>query len=148
MSSSLLNSQLHHQSISSASGSYISSDLVVIQSVGQMGPIGNFKSDKLKFFQGFQQPILKKVIKANDLGSSFIAFPNPFSSDINFHYIDFKNEFVNISVYDINGKLLKELYEQTESNKLHLDLSEIKKGTYLINISNSSFDVSTKVLKK
>ena len=50
--------QLHHYSINTQSSSIDLYNAKVLQSVGQLSPIGNYFSNKTSVVQGFQQPFL------------------------------------------------------------------------------------------
>ena len=56
LSFEVVNGQLHHYSINTQSSSIDLYNAKVLQSVGQLSPIGNYFSDKTSVIQGFQQP--------------------------------------------------------------------------------------------
>ena len=143
-----MSAQLHHQALSVQSNNYISSEVVVFQSIGQLSPIGSYHSNKLNVFQGFQQPLMKKNYINKINSSSIIAFPNPFVEHVYFLFKDYHPSQVNISIYDVNGKLMKEFTKGLNQDLLSLNLEELKDSNYLIIFKAPGFFYSTKIIKK
>lgn len=141
-------SQLHHQSISVISNNYVGSEVLVFQSIGQLGPIGNFNTNKHKVFQGFQQPLLLRKLESNNLESSVITFPNPFDDKINFLFKKYKTNDISVSVYDLNGKLVKEFIQDVNFDLLSLNLADLEESTYVVTLKGINFFFSTKVIKQ
>ena len=143
-----MSAQLHHQALTVQSNNYISSELVVFQSIGQLSPIGNYSRNNNKVFQGFQQPLMKKYYINKTSNPLLVAFPNPFLDHINFLFKDYHPSQVNISIYDVNGKLIKEFNKGLNQDLLSLNLEDIKDSNYLITFKAPGFFYSTKIIKK
>jgi len=89
-----------------------------------------------------------ELLAANDFKSdTFSVFPNPAEDII---YIQ-KNENKNlseISIYDINGRLVQ-LITQVDSNNLKINISALNNGVYFISLkSDSNQVVFQKLIKK
>ena len=73
----------------------------------------------------------------------FSVFPNPFSDIVNIVGLN-QTENVAYKLFTIDGKLIKN--GQTESNKV--DLNEISKGVYLLQLSYNGKIETKKIIKK
>ena len=74
-------------------------------------------------------------------------YPNPFNPEAKVFYHISKGDNIEISIYDILGKKIKELknsYHSTGSYELTLNASDIPSGIYFIQINNSKFSDSKK----
>lgn len=76
-------------------------------------------------------------VKPLDLANLRI-YPNPVKEILN---IDYKEDISKLTVYDLSGRLIK-TYNKNQSNN-SIDVSELKSGTYLLNIETQSKNVST-----
>lgn len=141
-------SQLHHQSLSAQSNTFLSPDLVVFQSIGQFSPIGNYSVNQKSIFQGFQQPLIKKTKIDIENKYNVVVFPNPFEKYLNFLFKNYNPKKVKISIYDLNGKLIREFKKDIIKNQLRLFLEDLKDSNYLINIAAPGYFYSTKIIKK
>lgn len=147
--SSFLLSQLHHQTISSQSSNSTSSGYHVFQSIGQLSPIGNFSSNKQNVFQGFQQPLLRKLYIQNLSYASVLTYPNPFENEISFQFISKSPKNLEISIFDLNGKLVKQLYKELNGlSILKLYLEDLRESSYIINMKGFNFLYSTIIVKQ
>ena len=82
---------------------------------------------------------------------SGILFPNPTIDWINFDFTLNETMMVEIELFDLQGRLIKELYHDTAKkgqNRLTFDGYYLKSGTYFIRISNSNQILFTKKLIK
>lgn len=75
----------------------------------------------------------KLNIKVSDLK----VYPNPIEKGQNLVIENIPNSVnqVNLFLYDLNGRLLKILEQQTISSQIQVDLRDLAKGKYLIKIS-------------
>ena len=72
---------------------------------------------------------------------AIVFYPNP-SSDFMQLNVDSSNEVENISVFDLNGKLL-----QTLSNSSQIDISSLPKGIYTAQIKWNGTLINKKIIK-
>jgi hypothetical protein len=80
--------------------------------------------------------------------SQLKCFPNPVQADwLNWHLkeVEGKDENVSLRLFDLQGKLVLALQNQSFSGRL--DLSGIKAGTYLLHLSSADQQWSQKVIK-
>ena len=69
--------------------------------------------------------------------STFKVYPNPFNDKIVILGKSDKKE--DVSIYDIQGKnLTKQISINTSENRIELNTSKLKNGTYLIKVNNSA----------
>jgi hypothetical protein len=78
-------------------------------------------------------------------------YPNPFTNHINFEYRLFKAADVNISINNMQGRLIRELIAERRNEGLHQDhfsLSGIASGTYLLQLKADEKVIATKIIKQ
>lgn len=138
---------LHHQSFSSQGKNVLtSSGFVVSQSIGQQSPSGTFKNSQIVVQQGFQQNVLTNYgINSN---ISFRVYPNPFFSNVNFEFTSEINEDVEVSFFDLLGRLVYKVKKKPLNNFLTIDsLDDILYGQYIVVLTTSSYKSSVKLIK-
>lgn len=86
-----------------------------------------------------QEPIeLNKLTK--NISSSKI-FPNPVFDNANLSFDLNSNQLINISIYNLNGELVKVLYNNvmmnSGNNNVSLNSSELSMGTYLVVVKSA-----------
>tara|TARA_B100001063_G_scaffold171098_1_gene160258 strand:+ start:88 stop:567 length:480 start_codon:yes stop_codon:yes gene_type:complete len=141
--------QLHHSTITSQSSSVDFYSVKVLQSVGQLSPIGNYFSNNTSVIQGFQHPFFNdqnnETIIADD---GVIAYPNPFSSDLNIKFNKIKPDKVKIDIYDVNGRFINSFKIQEFKEIITLPLETLTPSEYLIRVRSKNLEYSTKIIKK
>ena len=148
LSFEIVNGQLHHYSINTQSSSIDQYNAKVLQSVGQLSPIGNYFSNKSSVVQGFQQPFLMASIEETIIDERIIAYPNPFSTDLNIKFESLKPEQIRIDVYDVNGKFITSFKPENTEEIITLPLETLMSAEYLIRLRAKNLEYSTKVIKK
>ena len=148
LSFEVVNGQLHHYSINTQSSNIDLYNAKVLQSVGQLSPIGNYFSDKTSVIQGFQQPFLMASIEETIIDDGIIAYPNPFSTDLNIKFESLKPEQLRIDVYDVNGKFITSFKPENTEEIITLPLETLMSAEYLIRLRAKNLEYSTKVIKK
>ena len=148
LSFEVVNGQLHHYSINTQSSSIDLYNAKVLQSVGQLSPIGNYFSNKTSVVQGFQQPFLMASIEETIIDDGIIAYPNPFSTDLNIKFESLKPEQLRIDVYDVNGKFITSFKPENTEEIITLPLETLMSAEYLIRLRAKNLEYSTKVIKK
>ena len=148
LSFEIVNGQLHHYSINTQSSSIDLYNAKVLQSVGQLSPIGNYFSNKTSVVQGFQQPFLMASIEETIIDEGIIAYPNPFSTDLNIKFESLKPEQLRIDVYDVNGKFITSFKPENTEEIITLPLETLMSAEYLIRLRAKNLEYSTKVIKK
>ena len=79
----------------------------------------------------------------------FNNYPNPFNPSTEIKYDLPKSSFVKLRIYDINGRLVKELVNQVQaagSYKTRFDATGFSSGVYLYQISAGDFKAQNKML--
>ena len=72
-----------------------------------------------------------------------IFFPNPVSNELNISNI---REKAAISIYDLNGRLL--LSKTSGINDVKIDVSQLKKGIYIIKVNDDHSIRTSKMIKQ
>lgn len=140
--------ELHHQMISSqGTTSTTSSGLIVRQTVGQQSVSGNSQGEII-VQQGFQQSCWEeRIIESNTPEFTVTTYPNPFTDIIYFQFSEFPEISVEVSIFDINGRLVHSKSNTVMDNLLSINLVSLPNAEYLIKISNEKINYFTKILK-
>lgn len=140
--------QLHHSAIGASSGTYEIKGLAISQSVGQISPIGNYQNNRINLFQGFQQPL--KLLKEEYIPviKGIMAFPNPFTSDLNFGFENINTKEIKVDIYDVNGRHIKTYYADDFGEILKLKLENLTATEYIFRLTGPNINYSTKIIKK
>lgn len=83
-------------------------------------------------------------------GAETLIFPNPVKTLLNITYLNNSDPKVTLGVYDLEGKriLKKEFFaEEGEMNNIKVDVSFIKPGIYIYQLSSKSNEVTGKFMK-
>ena len=80
----------------------------------------------------------------------FSLFPNPVNNEFYLMGLSNYNESYNIEIIDIKGRKIKrEQFENNFLEKVQINLpNEIPPGVYVVNIFNSTFAQSIKLIKQ
>lgn len=90
----------------------------------------------------------RKSSSANDFEKKmFNIYPNPTTDVLNITSTSTDN-ITGIIIYDITGKMLHEQAFETSNNQQQIDVSQLAKGIYMIEISTSKNTQAVKFLKK
>jgi hypothetical protein len=85
-------------------------------------------------------------IDAEKILSEVIIYPNPSQGGVFQLHNPWKNEKVNISIFDIQGKLV---YEQSETGKEHVVVnSKLGNGFYLVKVQSEKETITRKLIVK
>lgn len=93
-------------------------------------------------------PVAVPMISKNDETAKIQVYPNPTSDYANISLTLTNSTNGTLSVYDINGRLVKKLdLELTSgSNKINFNVNDLQKGTYFISIKTEIKQYSTKMI--
>jgi hypothetical protein len=100
---------------------------------------------------------LMYIVKYNQLDTtvysedeSIILFPNPSSESHTLQLIGYENQKAVIDMYDIQGRMVKRVFEGklNANEELMVDLSQLGAGMYLYTISTPSEQTSIKFIKE
>uniref|UniRef100_UPI00261FC040 T9SS type A sorting domain-containing protein n=1 Tax=uncultured Dysgonomonas sp. TaxID=206096 RepID=UPI00261FC040 len=82
---------------------------------------------------------------------SYNFYPNPVESQLTIEYYLENSTSVNVSLYSMDGKQLKNITVGKKEKGLHteyMDFSTLAKGTYILRIEANNQAVSEKIIKK
>jgi hypothetical protein len=92
---------------------------------------GVWRADNLL---SFSEPIVQNEVSENI--SSTKIYPNPVVQNSNLSFELNRSSLVNISIYNLNGSLVKTLYDNVRMNKgnniSQINASELSMGTYIV----------------
>ncbi|MCV9387151.1 T9SS type A sorting domain-containing protein [Reichenbachiella ulvae] len=139
VSSGLQAQSIKRQTISSASASTQTGDLIVRQTVGQPYQTQTSTVDGLHVRPGFEQPntfnVTYKAI-SSDFEFNVSLYPNPASSQITLAS-DRGLDYADVRVLDINGHLIyQEAFDGFKGAEI--SCSEWRQGVYFLIVRNSS----------
>ena len=81
--------------------------------------------------------------------AALTVFPNPVGSDLNLAFFNNRpNKPVSISIYTLDGKLLKQTKKRTErAVNWKVNVSELPSGNYLVKLDGDYFSFSEQFVK-
>ncbi|MDZ7743688.1 MAG: T9SS type A sorting domain-containing protein [Bacteroidota bacterium] len=120
--------------------------------------ISNYSSDTAKTFETYthilDETVMQKEIKPP--APVISLYPNPFQQNTSIYLSLNKQENVSISVYSLNGRLVKHLLEgkllsgknEIEWNGKDALGNEVKNGLYFVKVKTGKASKSFKIIKK
>lgn len=151
LSANLFAQNISQSEISSASNTYVESNVNFSYTIGGVfsGTVSNGKS----LTQGFHQPEIIKLdenTSAKDL--KLQIYPNPVIETLTIRFYIENEQKIQTKIYDISGKLVKQFfssfYENENSKIIKLKLNDLEQGNYLISLTGKEKIISFKILKK
>ena len=141
-------SQYKNQMLSSmGSTSETSSGIIATQTIGQTSVIGFYKNSRTGVSQGYQKPLLNKIISNPQTNTLDIkVFPNPFVDQININY--FGEDQLSLSLFDVTGKLIYSDELLFSSYTKVIDFKRLPAGFYFATISSKTSIFNTKLIKR
>lgn len=115
--------------------------------------LGDIIPNKAFIYFDYNPPIITnefqtefvQSLKTTDFDSSnFVLYPNPTNSNINVSLLNSSEAINSLEIYDLLGKKIKEVLNSS-SNNVNIDVSDLSKGVYLVQITTQS---DLKITKK
>ncbi|MBD0822684.1 T9SS type A sorting domain-containing protein [Aestuariibaculum marinum] len=82
------------------------------------------------------------------LSQDFVLFPNPAQSSVNLKFKSGTNNNLDISIYNIQGKLVLRTQKIIENSHLQLDVSNLSHGFYFLKVYDGLHTMSKKLIIK
>ena len=137
---------LHHQSMGSQGNFTVVENYKVMQTIGQLSPIGNYKSKSVIIQQGFLQCI--NAIENNPLNSIVCkVYPNPTMDYITVSFDKNLNEPFTLFLSDISGRYISK-WENLNYNSIEVSLKDLSEGTYILTIDMNKKRFYKKIMKR
>lgn len=100
------------------------------QTIGQSSLINGFKSTSTHLLQGFQHPFFYDQSEIS-ITNNFSVYPNPSSGKVTILWKDdVVTEQVDVSLFDLQGKLADNMLHQRDGNKVEADFTKVTSGIY------------------
>ena len=80
------------------------------------------------------------------VGITFMVYPNPASSVVNFYLEAGSYHSTSLEIYDLNGRKLLEKKIPTEANEIEIDVSHLKNGVYFCRLFSEKYNVTQKLI--
>jgi hypothetical protein len=81
---------------------------------------------------------------------SLKLYPNPSSDKISLDFDLFKNEFLSLDIFDINGRLIKSVFSQKQfsqgKNQVLIEKTTLKSGLYMLILRGDNFEKKGKIV--
>ena len=77
-------------------------------------------------------------ISEKQLDVNISIYPNPSSENLNLDLSALKDKNVTIEIFDVQGKLIKSINNVSISSKTVIDIADIAKGNYVLNVASAS----------
>ena len=141
--------QLHHQMLSSqGSSNLLSTGTLVHQTIGQQSVVGNYKFSNTVTGQGFQQSLITKSgMTSLSNGITTTTYPNPFVDQINFQFSIPISGLINITIFDVLGRLVYKAQKEASQNILTLENLHFSQNEYLVKLSAPNYNYSTQIIQ-
>jgi hypothetical protein len=140
---------LHHQTLASQGGTMVTpSGLVVLQSIGQMSPIGNLTATGLHAQQGFQQWF--KIPELVNLNSNPVIpsiYPIPFNNVLNVKFSVPLDEDLTVTLYNIFGIPLYSKAFKSPQSFLTFNFGRLPSGNYILSLKGKNYTYSKTIIK-
>lgn len=142
---------LHHQALSiQASSITLNSGIYISQTIGQQSVIGTHVLKNKTVLQGFQQSLYKLSIIREVETIEIIkvtTYPNPFDELLYFNFSRDIREPIEVSVFDMLGRQVYYSTLHNISKTLHINLSNISSGEYIVELLNQEINYSAHIIK-
>ncbi|MBN9338202.1 MAG: T9SS type A sorting domain-containing protein, partial [Chryseobacterium sp.] len=92
-----------------------------------------------------------ETLAVNDVkDNKLLVYPNPFTDKVTIAFDLKSNSDVNLTFYDVNGKVVKTLKsdEKKGLNQLTIDTKDLRTGIYFYNLKTNSGESTGKLVKK
>lgn len=146
---STFSQDLHHQMLSSQGKiTLLSNGMMVSQTIGQQSVIGN-QTNGVTVGQGFQQSLWAKYVSSNVANQiTTTTYPNPFVTTVNFQFSQPISETIEISLFDVRGRLLFQDKKRATDSVLTVELPQLASSNYLIRLTATNYTYYSQILKK
>lgn len=84
-------------------------------------------------------------------GFAYNCYPNPVINDLHIEYMLDKDAEVQVTLYDMNGKLIKNIPQQAKNRGLYnetLDCSNLPQAAYILHLTVNNQTITQKINKK
>jgi hypothetical protein len=83
--------------------------------------------------------------KEESVNEEFALFPNPTNNIIS---INSENNLLSLSIFDINGRFLKEINFNQNETKFDLSMKKFNSGIYFLKLRTTNSSIIKKIIKK
>ncbi len=145
----LYSQNLQRQMVSAqGNSSALINGMYISQSIGQQSVNGTFQKNKLTISQGYQQSFWKSYIKTNDvILKNTKTFPNPFFDTINFQFSQPINTLIQITLFDITGKIVFQQIKRSNETQLTITNLQLPSATYLVHLAAEKMNYYTQIIQ-
>lgn len=143
---------LHHQELSSQGKSTITNKgYYVSQTIGQTIATESFNNSNIIMQQGFEMSMWSKLSKEfNNSDSKLITkiYPNPFTSTINISFMFEIKKEVEVTLFDVLGKIVFYRKISPEQNNIIITGFEtFPKGNYFLTLQSETYKYANQLIK-
>lgn len=79
---------------------------------------------------------------------NFLIYPNPFSDEISISFGTALEKDVDVTLFDVSGRVVVKYENMDFSINKKIDLSDLVKGMYVINVKSDNKSITRKIIKK
>ena len=83
----------------------------------------------------------------DEFAKNFVVYPNPFTDKVNILLNNAIVTDLEISCYDLHGRLIFSTTKSDSSNKVELDVSNLSSGMYILRLTSDEKQTYTKLIK-
>jgi len=150
LGSTLFAQKIHHQMFASQGANVkLANGMKINQSVGQQSTIGNYSSAKGIVGQGYIQSMvsISKTSPAK-IAITAVVYPIPFTDVLNFRFSEPIEGNVQVTIYDIRGRLLYSKETTPLLNIVMISELYFSEGTYFVKLEAKDVIYSSQIVKK
>lgn len=116
------------------------------QTIGQSGVIGLAHNSSYLLRQGFIQPLKGSINSISAETLPLTIYPNPFSGNITVSLSEAVSDFLYVTLYDLNGKIVL-IKKYGATRKLNLDVGFLSPAVYIIRVNTTTKYSYSKLFK-
>ncbi|NBG65902.1 VPS10 domain-containing protein [Acidiluteibacter ferrifornacis] len=91
--------------------------------------------------------VISDISEINSTGQSFSVYPNPTTAEIQINWKDY-SETPTIEIFDYQGKLVKTIKSNKLTGNVQYNFDGLSKGLYLVKLSTSTSEKTSRVILK
>lgn len=119
--------------------------------------VGDIIPNKAEIYFDFNDPIITNIFETKFVDETSLStedfitksvsmYPNPTSGKLDLIFNNTSEGLIEISAFDLQGKLILKTNEILDRNKTHLNVSKLKSGLYILKIKKDGLESVKKLI--
>ncbi|GAA3653588.1 T9SS type A sorting domain-containing protein [Flavivirga jejuensis] len=94
----------------------------------------------------FNTEFITTLSNTDLINQSFLVFPNPANDIVELRFNKNISSKVNVSVYNIQGKLILNSEEEPYNKTIQINVSSLKRGLYFLKVNDGFYEIAQKLI--